>query len=112
MLDKAPRLVSVTFKELSDALMPLHMHEKRWVDALHDVWKQGAPTPDSIIRNPRDYDERFKQRGNVEKRLLLPTPAAAWIMQVSAARGHPYSYRQAIAILKGEPDYGFDYFRN
>jgi hypothetical protein len=95
----------VTFADLRDALQSLHLNQKAWVDALHDVWKQGAPTPDSIIRDPRGYDERKRQRGNTEKRIVLPTPLATWIMQVSAARGMPVTFLQATRMVNGEADY-------
>lgn len=102
----------VTFADLRDALQSLHLNQKVWVDALHDVWKQGAPTPDSIIRDPRGYDERRRQLGNVEKRIVLPTPLAQWIMQVSAARGTPFNFKQAMRMVNGEADFGFETRRN
>jgi hypothetical protein len=101
-----------TFVELRDALSPLHIHQKAWVDSLHDVWKKGAPTPDSIIRSPKGYDERLRQAGNVEKRIVLPTPLADWIMQVSAARGTPVNFKQAMRMVNGEADFGFETRRN
>lgn len=101
-----------TFVELRDALASLHMNQKTWVDGLYDIWRKGAPTPDSIIRNPRGYDERKRQLGNIEKRIVLPTPLANWIMQVSAARGTPFSFKQAMRMVNGEADFGFETRRN
>lgn len=98
--------VFVTFIELVQALETLHRYEKAYVDRLHDVWKLGAPTPhDSIIRNPKDYDERKVQPGNRERRLLLPFPLAKWIMETSAARGMPLTAKQSLNMVYGEVDY-------
>lgn len=98
----------VTFRDLRAAMAPLHMHEKAWVDALHDVWLTGGPTPDSIIRNPKGYDPRKRQPGNVEKRIVSPLPVAIWMQQVSAARGMALTSRQALNILAGDADYGLE----
>ncbi len=105
MIEAEAALV-VTFVELRDALAPLHLGRKPWVDSLHDVWKQGAPSPDSRILVPEGYDERQTQPGNVEQRLVLPTPLAQWIVQISAARGIPYTFGQALSIFAGQAQYG------
>ena len=98
----------VTFYDLATAMRTLHMWDTRYIDTLHDVWKCGAPTPDSIIRNARGYDERVPQRGNVERRIVLPTKLATWIVEMSALRGYPYTFRQALNIATGQADYGYD----
>jgi len=95
----------VTFRALLIALYDLHLGQKALIDRLHDVWKLGAPSPDSIVRDPKHYDERVRQAGNVEKRLLLPEPLAGWIEEASAARGMPLSARQAINLALGAADY-------
>lgn len=97
--------VFVTFRALVIVLYDLHLGQKAPIDRLHDVWKLGAPSPDSIVRDPRHYDERVRQAGNVEKRLLLPEPLAQWIEEASAARGMPLSSRQAMNMVFGEADY-------
>ena len=99
---QAEKALVVTFAELRDALAPLHLGRRAWVDALHDVWKQGAPSPDSRILVPNGYDERQTQPGNVEKRVVLPAPLAQWMVQVSAARGMPYTLAQALSAVSGE----------
>ncbi len=99
---QAETALVVTFVELRDALAPLHLGRKSWVDSLHDVWKQGAPSPDSRVLVPDGYDERQTRPGNVEKRLVLPTPLAGWIVQVSAARGMPYTLAQALSVVAGQ----------
>lgn len=102
----------VTFVELRQALSSLHLNQPAHVDRLHDVWKQGAPTPDSIIRNPKGYDERKRQPGNVERRIVFPTALAQWVVEVSQARGMPYTMRQALAIVDGTEDYGLENARS
>jgi len=102
-----------SFRALADALAPYHRWERHWVDSLHDIWKQGAPTPDSIIRTPRGYDERKDQRkaGNFERRIVFPTPLAQWLQQVTRARGEPLAWRQCLNIVEGRTDYGLDLHR-
>lgn len=97
--------VFVTFQQLMQALEPFHRGRKDDIARLHDVWKKGAPSPDSIVRNPVGYDERKVQVGNVEKRLLLPTPFTQWVVEISVRDGYPLSYEQAYAILTGEARY-------
>lgn len=94
-----------TFHELAAALEPLHQGDKADISRLHDIWRLGAPTPDSIIRNPKDYDERKRQRGNLEKRIVFPTTLVQWIQDVSARRGFPYNEKQALALAEGKPVY-------
>lgn len=108
MSDLTVAPLQVPFYALASAMATLHMWEPRYLDTLHDVWKQGAPTPDSIIRNARGYDERVPQAGNVERRIVLPTKLATWIVEMSAIRGYPYTYRQALNIAMGKADYGLD----
>lgn len=100
--------VFVSFVDMYGMFAPLHMGHKPHVDALHDCWLMGAPSPDSIVRNPKGYDPRVKQTGNDERRLLMYIPVAKWIVDVSTARSFPYTMRQALNILEGKADYGFD----
>lgn len=93
--------MTLTFYELVQATRALHQDDPAYVARLHDVWKRGAPTPDSILRDPRRYDERLIQPGNIEKRVILPSALAEWIMDASAARGFPYSREQALAMTQG-----------
>lgn len=98
----------VSFLDLVTALAPLHHNERPHVDTLHDLWKRGAPTPDSIILNPKGYDPRKVQAGNVVKRILSPLQVAEWIKDVSTAHGMPLDLRQCLNILDGREDYGAD----
>lgn len=97
-----------TYRELAGALAPLHGGDAGLLAGLHDIWLEGAPTPDSIIRNPRGYDPRLYQPGNVERRLVLPNKLAAWVQQASAQRGMPLAARQAYNLIAGHADYGVD----
>src|SRR5688572_4992993 len=97
----------VSFRQLRDAFMMLHLGDMSMIADLHDVWKQGAPSPDSIIRHPKEYDERKRQAGNVEKRLILPTVLMGWILTASQKRGIPFSAAQAAALLEGRVQYNW-----
>lgn len=97
--------VFVAFVDLRNAFYPLHHGDHDMVSDLHDVWKAGAPSPDSIIRNPKEYDERKRQAGNVEKRLILPTLLMGWIVNASNKRGMPLSAAQAAALIDGQVRY-------
>lgn len=100
-----PKPLVVKFSQLLIAMESLHQWNKADMDRLHDVWKMGAPSPNSIIRNPKGYDPRKPQAGNYEARILFPTPLAEWIVDVSKRRGHPYTLAQAFAMLDGRPQY-------
>ena len=91
--------VICTFRMLSFALAPLHVWNLADVDRLHDVWKMGAPTPDSIVRNPVGYDPRKAQQGNVEKRIVLPSALEQWVQDVATRRGISATYEQAAGLI-------------
>lgn len=106
------RPLIATFSDLVAIFEPLHLHNVADVARLHDVWLQGAPTPDTRILNPKGYDERKRQPGNVEKRIVFPPLLAQWVMDVSKRRGFPYTERQVYNMLAGRADYGLDQARN
>ena len=101
-------MIVCTFKQLNDALTPLHQGDKAAIDRLHDIWKMGAPLPDSLVRDPRHFDERIDQPGNIVQRVVLPTQLVGWIMEVSKARGFAYTERQAYNMAIGRIDLGLD----
>lgn len=101
---KQVKPIIATWLQLYQATYPLHLGDKSDVDRLHDLWKLGAPTPDSRILQPT-YDPRIQQVGNVEKRIVFPTALANWIVEVSRRRGFQYSDVQAIALTQGETIY-------
>lgn len=92
----------VTFVDLCAALEPLHLNERARIDELHDIWMKGAPSPDSRILMPNHYDPRLRQPGNVEKRIVIHTMLAQWIMDTSRLRGFPYTMAQSLAVIGGE----------
>lgn len=102
----------VTFYDLTALFEPLHQRDAGDIARLHDIWMQGAPTPDTRILNPKHYDERKRQPGNYEKRIVFPPLLAQWVMDVSKRRGFPYTERQVYNMLAGRADYGFDQARN
>lgn len=76
-----------TFAQLQHALQRLHRWNPALIADLHDVWLKGAPTPDSIIRQPNGYDPRLVQAGNVEKRIVFPKLLESWMQHVGAKQG-------------------------
>lgn len=104
MNDMGIKPVFVTFHDLSAAMADLHVWNAGLVAQLHDVWLMGAPSPASIVRNPKGYDPRVQQKGNFEARLILPTKLAEWIMVATAARGMPVTIKQAANIVMGVAD--------
>lgn len=80
---------SMTFYQLMVSTQALHQWQKSYIDLLHDVWLAGAPTPDSRLLNPKAYDPRKVQAGNVEKRLVIPTKFVEWFNDVAKRRNLP-----------------------
>jgi len=107
-MNLTPKPYILTFVELSTIMLPLHQGDKKLLASLHDIWLKGAPTPDSIIRDPKHYDPRLKQAGNVEKRIVLPNALAQWIHAASEKMGFPYTWRQSMNIALGYEDYNLD----
>ena len=103
-MDKLKPLV-LTWLELNQVMLPLHQNVKAEVDALHDIWKYGAPIPQSRILRPKGYDERLHQMGNYEARVIFPMMLVKWIVDVSTRRGFPFTEVQAIALTQGQAIY-------
>jgi hypothetical protein len=97
--------LTLTWLELVQVMAPLHMFIKADLDSLHDIWKFGAPIPQSRILNPKDYDERLVQKGNYEERIIFPRMLAKWIVDVSKRRGFHYDEVQALALTQGKAIY-------
>lgn len=95
-----PKPMICTFLQLQCALQGLHRWQKPLVDDLHDVWLKGAPTPDSRILQPRGYDPRKAQAGNMEKRIVLPAQLEAWVQQTGARRGVQMTLADAQKLVK------------
>lgn len=93
---------AVTFYELSEALAPLHQWRRADVSRLHDVWKLGAWTPDTVVLT-RTFDERapLKPEQGVVRRIVLVEPLAQWIVETARARGIGVSLEAARLIASG-----------
>lgn len=90
----------ITFYNLARNLAPLHLWHKTAVDDLHDIWKKGAPTPNTIVRNPAGYDPRKKQPGNYEARIIIPSMLTQWVVDVCKSRGITPEVGQALVTGK------------
>lgn len=89
------------FWKLMLAFASLHGYEQRHIDTLHDVWLKGAPAPNSILRNPKDYDPRYLQEGNYEARIVFPSLLARWITDVAQQRGFDdVNYREVLRKIR------------
>ena len=95
-----PKPVFLTWRALYAALWPLHMDVKADVDRLYDIWKIGAVTPNSIVRNPKGYDQRLNQPGNYEARIVWFKPVSRWVVDVTTRRGTPMTPEDAMAMLQ------------
>lgn len=91
-----------TWRELSYGLRSVHGWVKADVDRLHDIWKMGAPSPNSRVLTPKGYDPRVDgtQLGNYEARTVFPTPLSKWLMETSARRGIPMSEADARVLVR------------
>ena len=92
--------MALSFYQLLYALQSVHNWHKPDMDRLHDVWKMGAPTPDSRLLDEKHYDPRKVQAGNVEKRLILPVPFATWFQDVCERKGLHMEARQGYEALR------------
>jgi len=94
------RPIIISFVLLSGALRPLHFNDPVWISRLHDIWKDGTPTPDSRILLPKGYDERKRQPGNVEKRIVPAKKLYLWIKELAAKRGISMTDFEADRLLR------------
>lgn len=73
-----PRIV--TYAQLRKVLLPL-CHGWTWAeDAMHDLWKMGAPVPVNPLPGQRPQDIE-------EKRILLPNQFIKWWHEVQQRMG-------------------------
>lgn len=68
------RPLIVTLDELTAILQPITMGYTWGEATIHDLWKIGAPTPDSTI--------------HYEKRIVFPGQLAKWLKDVLTKQGH------------------------
>lgn len=103
-------VITCEFWELCAALVPLHAGDADKIASLHDVWKQGVPTPHSKVNDPAHFDERVNQRaaGNRVARIVPPLQLAEWIRQRCAALGLevvpgvPLTAEDAMSLILGQ----------
>lgn len=83
---KQAKPIICDFARLSFAMRALHQGNKVYLDSLHDVWKMGAPTPQSrtLLKH---YDERVLQAGVSIERIVFPSKLGEWMRLVAKERG-------------------------
>ena len=87
------------FKGLLKAFEPLIMGQQRWINDLYDIWKMGAPTPDSIIRNPKAYNP---EHDITVKRVIPSLWLYKYLRELANTRGIPLSDAEIKIILEGK----------
>lgn len=96
-----PRTISL--KELRDKLLPQIGGWKWAEDAIHDLWKLGAPDPQAYmcpqVREGSGKPCPARECPHV-KRVLLPTQFAKWWAEVAARQGRETTAAQAFAKSK------------
>lgn len=88
----------MTWTALELAMQPLHMGVKADVDTLHDLWKGGAPSPNTRVLT-KTYDPRTPHAGYHEARLVWFGALSAWIRDVGTRRGLAITPEQAHGIV-------------
>lgn len=84
---------------LLKAFEPLTMNQRRHVADLYDIWKLGAPTPDSIIRDPKHYNP---EKDTTVKRIIPTIWLYKYLRDLAGQRGIPLSDSEIKVILEGE----------
>ena len=75
-MSNLPPLI-MTYPQLETVLLPLTIGYTWGVNTIHDLWKIGAPTPDSTPGN--------------EKRIIFPGQLMKWLEDVLTRQGRPLS---------------------
>lgn len=65
----------LTYKELEKTVWPIIMYDGWGKDTIGDLWRMGAPTPDSTPQN--------------EKRIVFPGKLALWLADILERQGRP-----------------------
>jgi hypothetical protein len=99
MIENRPKPIIATFPELFYAMKTLHRFQKKHVDNLHDIWKRGAPTPNSRVKYTKGYDPRKSQPGNYEARIVFPTLLSKWIQETAHEIGVDVQPADALELL-------------
>lgn len=85
--DLSMKAFFVTWLQLYAITIPVHRNDGGAVKRLHDIWKVGAPSPQSRIQHTRGYDERKYTPGNYEARLVFPKLLMVWVKEESQRQG-------------------------
>lgn len=101
-------VIMCEFWELERDTFVLHQGDKDAISRLHDIWRQGMPTPQSIIHahEYEGFDERKAQKHAHVKRIVLPQMLATWFVEESKRRGMAMTPSQALNIACGKLDFG------
>lgn len=94
--------IVVEFWKLTFVLRSIHKYRKADVDRLHDIWKLGAPSPDSRVLTPKGYDPRVNQlltMGNREQRTVFPTQLQKWLKDIIMQDGLAISDEDALKLV-------------
>ena len=75
-MSNLPPLI-MTYPQLETVLLPLTIGYAWGVNTIYDLWKIGAPTPDSTPGN--------------EKRIIFPGQLMKWLEDVLTRQGRPLS---------------------
>ena len=67
----------LTFAEALTVLLPVTAGYKWGEDTIRDLWKMGAPTPNSPLNTPQ------------ERRIIFPGQLAKWLVDVLERQGLP-----------------------
>jgi len=87
-------MIVTSYKDLSTAFD--HVILSRAESArLHDIWRMGAPTPDSIILDLNSYDER---NISTVKRIIPESWLQPFVKEIAATRGIPLTKQELISI--------------
>lgn len=80
-------------------MQSLHLWQKERVNELHDIWLRGAVTPTSRVLNPKHYDPRKVQPGNLEQRIVFPNLLLKWVRERAGAMGVQIQDEQALFLV-------------
>ena len=101
-------MILVSCPDLLNIMSGLHLWIQSDIDLLVDIWNASAPDMNMsqngrLLVGLKHYDPR---KDNITKRYVLPNSLANWIKDASEKRGYPFTYEQAMNLVKGRKDYG------
>ena len=73
-MNRYPPLI-LTYKQLEAAVWPIIAYDGWGKDTIGDLWRMGAPTPESTPQN--------------EKRIVFPSQLMKWLSDVLQRQGRP-----------------------